>query len=317
MGKLQLAIVVPVFNEEDSLMEFWNQLTNALDDIGLFHEIIFVNDGSYDGSLKILNSFQGHGVKVVDLTLNAGHMSALDAGYREADADWVVTMDSDLQHPPSVIASMIRTAQQSGVDVVYATRSTRFEDSYFKRLSASVYYKLLRNLSGIPIHKNAADFRLISNRVLDIIKALPPGAHVFRLLIPGLGFPEETFSYVASERIAGESKYNFGSMLRLAIRSIVSFSVRPLIFSIYIGLFFSLVSIIGLGYSLLSYVQGNTIPGWASLSSAVLLLFGILFFILGILGTYLGEIWHRTSGMPDYFLNTPSKSTDGSNKEVD
>jgi glycosyltransferase involved in cell wall biosynthesis len=307
----KLAIVIPVFNEAESLNPFWNELNLVLDNLLATHEVIFVNDGSTDESLKILMGFQAHNVKVVNLLVNAGHMAALDAGYRVADAKWIVSMDADLQHPPSVIPKLLEIAEGSNVDVIYAVRSSRSEDSFVKRFTAKMYYRTLKGFSGIPIHENAADFRLISDRVLSVIKTLPPRSHVFRLLIPKLGFSYTTFEFTASKRIAGESKYGFRQMIGLALRSVVSFSTRPLMISVYLGTLFSFLSVSGLIYSVIQFFRGDTVPGWASVSSGLFLLFGILFFLLGITGTYLAEIWRRTSGIPDYFVDINSyKSED-------
>lgn len=298
----ELAIVVPVFNESDSLPLFWERLSAVLNSMDTSHQVIFINDGSTDNSLEVLTGFTGHNIKIVNLIINSGHMAALDAGFRQTNANWVLSMDSDLQHPPESIPELLKVGIEREVDVVYAVRSTRIEESFQKRFTASLYYKILRNLSGIRIYDNAADFRLFSNRVLLIIQQLEPRSHVFRLLIPKLGFPSATFEYVASSRVAGESKYGFRSMVRLALSSLVSYSVRPLILSVYLGIIFSLLSVFGLAYSFIMFANGQTVPGWASLSSLLFLLFGILFILLGIVGAYLAEVWKRTSGVPDYFV---------------
>ena len=306
MEQKTLAVVVPVFNEMESLSLFWEELTRVLNILNVSHQIIFVNDGSTDKSFEILQGFNGNGVKVVNLLVNSGHMAALDAGYRAADAKWVISMDADLQHPPEVIPHLLNLAEGNNVDVVYAVRSSRSEDTPFKRFTASMYYRILKSFSGIPLHENAADFRLISDRVLNVIKQLPPRSHVFRLLIPKLGFSYTTCEFIAANRIAGKSKYGFRQMMGLALRSVVSFSTRPLMISVYLGALFSILSIFGLTYSVIQFFNGDTVPGWASVSSGLFLLFGILFFLLGITGTYLAEIWRRTSGIPDYFVDINS-----------
>jgi len=302
MERKCLAIVVPVYNEMESIRLFWDALTVVLRSMSESHEVIFVNDGSTDGTLEILKSFVDHDVQVVNLLVNSGHMAALDAGLRATNAEFAITLDADLQHPPGEIPGMLSLAKEGAFDVVYAVRVERNEDKFFKRFTASIYYRIVRNLSGIPLHQNAADFRLISSTVLGVIKSLPPRAHVFRLLIPKLGFSATTYPYVAAERIAGKSKYGIGKMVQLGVLSVVSFSSRPLIFSVYLGALFSLLSVLGVGYSLVQFAIGNTIPGWASISTVLFLLFGILFFVLGITGTYLAEIWRRTSGIPAYFV---------------
>jgi glycosyltransferase involved in cell wall biosynthesis len=303
MTQKMLAVVVPVYNEMESLDLFWKNLSSVLNALDVSHEVILVNDGSTDDSLSIMRGFHGNDVKVVNLLVNSGHMAALDAGYRQADAKWILSMDADLQHPPSVIPKLLQMAESSDVDVIYAIRPRRSEDTLFKRFTAAMYYRVLRSFSGIPIHENAADFRLISHRVLNVIKQLPPRSHVFRLLIPKLGFSFTTYEYTAARRIAGESKYGFSNMMGLAFRSVVSFSTRPLMLSVLLGSVFCLISLLGLTYSVVQFFSGDTVPGWASVSSGLFLLFGILFFLLGITGTYIAEIWRRTSGIPDYFVD--------------
>jgi polyisoprenyl-phosphate glycosyltransferase len=312
MKQKTLAVVVPVYNEMESIALFWKKLTSVLNALDATHEVILVNDGSTDKSLSIMHGFHGNGVKVLNLLVNSGHMAALDAGYREADARWIISMDADLQHPPSVIPKLLQIAENSNVDIVYAVRSSRSEDSYVKSFTAKMYYRILKSFSGIPIHENAADFRLISHRVLNVIKQLPPRSHVFRLLIPKLGFSYATYEFIADKRIAGTSKYGLREMIGLALRSVISFSTRPLMLSVLLGSAFCLISLLGLTYSVVQFFNGDTVPGWASVSSGLFLLFGILFFLLGITGTYIAEIWRRTSGIPDYFVDIDSYNTENS-----
>jgi len=301
-----LAVVIPVYNEAEALPYFWSELVSVLMTLDISYEVIFVDDGSTDSSLEYLSSLSGHNLKIISLVTNSGHMAALDAGFRKTDARWTVSLDADLQHPPSVIPELLRIAIENSVDVVYAVRSTRTEENFHKRFAAYLYYRILRNLSGIDIYDNAADFRLISHRVMNVIKQLPPRSHVFRLLIPKLGFSFATYEFIADKRVAGSSKYGFRKMIGLALKSVVSFSARPLMISVYLGALFSLISIFGLTYSVVQFYSGETVPGWASVSSGLFLLFGILFLLLGITGTYVAEIWRRTSGIPDYFVEVSS-----------
>jgi dolichol-phosphate mannosyltransferase len=298
-----LAVVVPVYNEMESIQFFWDELTSVLRTMSVTYEIIFVNDGSTDASLEILKTFTGHNVRIVNLLVNSGHMAALDAGYRATTADWIVTLDSDLQHPPSQIPNLYSLAKESNVDIVYAVRYSRTEDSWRKRVSAGLYYKFIRKISGVEVVSHAADFRIISRRVNQVIRQIPPGSHVFRILFPMYKFSYATLSYTASERIFGKSKYDLRRMLSLAILSVISSSLRPLTLSIYLGLIFSGLSVLGLIYSIFTYFNGDTSTGWASIVSTLFLMFGILFLVLGIISAYLGMVWRKTSGIPEYFVS--------------
>jgi dolichol-phosphate mannosyltransferase len=286
----ELSVITPVFNEAEALPAFLAALKSTLDEIGVTYEVIAINDGSSDTSEAIL---RGHGwkeLKVVNFPINLGHQAALEAGYRSSTGNYVVSMDSDLQHPPSAIKGMLDKAVAESLDVVYGTRSDRREDSIFKRWSAKSYYRLMRGLTQIEISDSSADFRLISKKVVEVIRLLPTGQKVFRLMIPSLGFASGTFDFKADARIAGVSKYSFTKMLGLLVTSVVSFSVRPLWLSVQLGLIFGLISLLGIGYTVTMFALGETVPGWASTSSAILLLFAINFMVMGVFGIYLGEL---------------------------
>ena len=156
-------------------------------------------------------------------------MAALDAGYRSSKGDLVITLDADLQHPPALIPKMLDEVENKGVDVVYAVRGKRSEDSIFKRVSAKIFYRVMRSLSEVDLQTSAADFRLVSKRVVDVIRQLPLGRVVFRIFIPSLGFASSTVSYTAAPRFAGESKYNLSKMIRLSTTSLLTSSTKPLI----------------------------------------------------------------------------------------
>jgi dolichol-phosphate mannosyltransferase len=252
--------------------------------------VILVDDGSTDSSATIATEFGWKKLRVLRHPINMGHQAALDTGIRAAKGDWVLTMDSDLQHPPRQIADFISIARSNNVDVIYGVRPKRNDDSLLKRSTAALYYKLMRGLTDLDIADSAADFRLLSRRVVTAINALPPGPKVFRLLIPSLGFPSTTLEFQADKRIFGESKYTLKKMIGLLVTSTVSFSTKPLWISIQLGLLFGLLSLLGIFYTVSMFFSGETVPGWASTSSAVLLLFSINFLILGVLGLYLGEL---------------------------
>lgn len=298
----EISIIAPVYNEAEGIERFAALLKQQLDDLNLNYEVIFVDDGSTDESLKILSSIHWPELRVISFVANSGHMAALEAGYRNSSGKYVISMDSDLQHPIEMIPVLLDSARKNQSDVVYAVRSSREEDSFFKRQTAKLYYKIIGWLSEIPIQESAADFRLISKPVVDVIKGLPQGNLIFRLLIPSLGFPTSTVEYVAAPRFAGESKYNLKRMFSLSTSSLISFSTKPLTLAIQLGLIVSGIALLGFVYAIVSYLSGNVENGWASIISTILLLFGVLFVVLGIQGLYVGAILRKMLSRPTYVI---------------
>ena len=297
-----ISIVTPVFNEEGSILNFAETLRKVLDGIGESYEVIFVDDGSSDKSSELIKSFTWQESKLLTFVSNSGHMAALDAGIRAAQGNFVITLDSDLQHPPELIPTLLNVAREDDVDVVYANREKRTNDGFFKKASAKAFYKLIRGISGIEIIDSAADFRLISKRVVDVIRTLPEGRQVFRLLIPSLGFSSSNVPYEVQPRFAGESKYSFRKMLGLSVNSIIGYSTKPLTISITVGILFSIAALVGFGYVVVAYFSGNTEAGWPSLLSTILLSFGILFMIIGVMGLYIADIADIVRRRPVYII---------------
>lgn len=307
-----LSVVAPVYNEAESIVEFCAQLRATLDGMNVSYEVLFVDDGSRDDSRTLIEALAWPEARVISFIANAGHMAALDAGYRASAGDYVVCLDADLQHPPSLIPTFLETALTEKVDVVYAVRAMRSTDSWFKRRSALAYYRLMRALTDVDIQSSAADFRLISRRVVDVIRALPPGQQVFRLLIPSLGFAQRTVQYEAAERFAGTSKYTLDKMVGLSVSSVIGFTTKPLTLSIRAGLIVSLVSFAGFVYVIVRFYTGHTVEGWASVFSTVLFVFGILMIILGVFGLYIGAIVKAIQGRPSYLIDIRDSENKGS-----
>ena len=298
----RLSIVVPVYNEAESITEFATQLKSVLDGMALTYEVLFVDDGSDDRSVELIHAAGWREARVISFVLNAGHMAALDAGYRASRGDFVISLDSDLQHPPELIPDLFAEAVGKSVDVVYAARRTRERDSIFKRVTALTYYRGMRGLTGLDLQNSAADFRLISQRVVTVIRSLPVGRQVFRLLIPSLGFTSSTIYYTAAARFAGKSKYTLSKMINLSSESVIGFTTKPLTISIRIGLFVSLLAVIGFVYVIVTYFTGQALEGWASVLSTVLLMFGLLFVVLGVFGMYLATLVNASRARPLYIV---------------
>jgi polyisoprenyl-phosphate glycosyltransferase len=297
-----LSVVVPIFNEELGISEFAQQLKSNLDDLKIKYEVIFINDGSTDSSQKIINSIIWPELRSYEFQFNAGHMKALEAGLEKSTGNLIITMDSDLQHPPAYIKDFINNQKETGAEVVYGIRDLRKEDGIFKRISAKFYYKLMRKLSGINIRSNAADFRLITKSVRDVLVSLEEENKIFRLLIPSLNFQESQIVFQAEKRIHGKSKYGLKNMGSLAISSVLNFSIKPLRWAIWIGLWAVVLSLVWISYVLIAQFSGWVIQGWSSLIAAVILFAGVQLFLLGIVGQYIGQIYVSQQKRPKYLF---------------
>ena len=297
-----LSVVVPIYNEELGINEFAQQLKSNLDDLKIQYEVIFINDGSTDSSQKIINSIIWPELKRYEFQFNAGHMKALEAGLEKSTGNLIITMDSDLQHPPAYIKDFINNQKETGAEVVYGIRDLRKEDGIFKRISAKFYYKLMRKLSGINIRSNAADFRLITKSVRDVLVSLEEENKIFRLLIPSLNFQESQIVFQAEKRIHGKSKYGLKNMGSLAISSVLNFSIKPLRWAIWIGLWAVVLSLVWISYVLIAQFSGWVIQGWSSLIAAVILFAGVQLFLLGIVGQYIGQIYVSQQKRPKYLF---------------
>jgi len=297
-----LSIVVPVYNEELGIVEFANQLKMNLDQLQMQYEVIFINDGSTDATQDKIESIKWDELKSFEFQFNAGHMKALEAGFEKSTGKLVLTMDSDLQHPPKYIKNFIEKQKETNADVVYGIRDSRKEDSLFKRTTAKFYYGLVRKLSGINLRTNAADFRLMTKNVRDVLVDLQEENKVFRLLIPSLGYKESEVIFQADKRMFGSSKYGIKEMGFLAISSVLSFSIKPLRWAIWIGLWAVVLSLVWISYVLIAQFQGWVIQGWSSLIAAVILFAGVQLLLLGIVGQYIGQIYVSQQKRPKYLF---------------
>ena len=296
-----VTVVAPCFNEADSLRLFLESLRTTLDELHVTYEVIVVDDGSTDSSWAVLEATKWTELRALRLVANRGHQVALDAGIRQAAGDYVITMDSDGQHPTDLIPALLAAAKRTNSDVVYAVRQDRSDDAWFKRSTARVYYRLMRSLTGGAIQDSAADYRLMTRFVVDVINQIPD-QKVFRLLLPYLGFSSTTVEFQALRSEHGESKYSFGSMAGLAVRSSIQFSTKPLRIVMGIGFVMSFLAALWLIWVLVDFVSGRTVAGWASQMSVTLIVGGLTLFGLGIVGEYVGEVFERVKGRPNYLI---------------
>jgi len=301
--KIELSIVTPFFNEEQALLAFSTILRSALDTFQTSYEVIFVDDGSTDRSQEILKGIDWPESKILSLLHNVGHQTALEAGYSVAKGNWIVSIDADLQHPPSVVRSLYDKAVREELDVVYAVRENRDEDTLFKRITAKVFYRVIRWISGVAVIPNSADFRIVSRRVLSIINQLPE-EKVFRLLIPALGFRFGTVEFVASPRFAGRSKYSVKKMIGLALSGAIGFSLIPLRVASICGIFLSFCGVLYMFYVLFCVWTDVSVSGWASITVCILVIGGMQLFALGLLGEYVGRIFITLKQRPRFIVDS-------------
>lgn len=300
-----ISVVLPVFNEAGILGELYRRVKTVLTATGLAHEIIFVNDGSRDGSwaaILALSTSDRH-VKAINLSRNFGHQIAITAGIDVSVGEAVVVMDSDLQDPPELIPQMWAKYRE-GFDVVYAQRRTRDGESWFKRATAAAFYRLIRRMSTIDVPLDTGDFRLMSRRVVEDLKRLGEQSRFVRGLVTWVGYNQTALLYDRDRRYGGETKYPLSRMLKFAFDGITGFSSQPLRLASHLGLFFAAASL-ALTLALILYRVGggpNLIPGWTSLAVAVLFLGGIQLVAIGILGEYIGRIYEETKRRPLYLI---------------
>ncbi len=319
-----LSIVVPCYNEEEMLPTTVDVLTGLIDEMisdGRVSErsfVLFVNDGSKDRTLPMLREFAKNRSHVcfVTLSANRGHQSALIAGLMEAKkyADMMISIDADLQDDVNVIPDMV-DKYLNGADIVYGVRSGRKSDSFFKRTTAQMFYKLLA-LMGVKTVYNHADFRLMSRRAVEALSEYREKNLYIRGIIPQLGFITDEVSYERKARTAGESKYPLRKMLALALNGITSFSTKPLQMITSIGIIVLVTCFIAAVYAFVSYFTNDVERGWTSLILSIWFLGGVQLLSLGVIGEYIGKIYAEVKNRPLYFIeDSDMSSADGTDRD--
>lgn len=307
MSTLKLSVVAPVFNEEEVIGEFHRRLSEVL--IGLNDteaRIVYVVDRCTDNTLDVLRNIARADPKtrVIALSARFGHQQSLVAGIEKSlDADVVIMMDSDLQHPPELIPELLERFRD-GYEVVYTVRRDTHKIGWFRRWVGNRFYSILGKLAMIPITANAADFRLISGRVARVIIGEFRERNMFlRGLFTWVGFRQIDVKYFAANRAGGHSKYSLTKMVTLATTGIVSFSSKPLQIGIFVGVGFSLLAFILILWAVARYFIDRTTPaGWPTLVVLLLLFSGIQLIVLGIIGVYIGALYEEVKGRPRYLV---------------
>lgn len=299
------SIVIPVFNESAGLSILYDRVSELFDRLDDSAEVILVDDGSHDGSYELMTDLRARDsrFKVVRLSRNFGHQTAITAGMDLAVGDAVIVMDADLQDPPAVVLEMAARWRE-GYEIVYGVRTDRTTDTWFKRKTANGFYRLLRRLTDVDIPLDVGDFRLIDRRALGAFLAMREGSRFVRGMVASVGFRQIGVPYRREPRFAGETKYPLSKMIRLATDGVVGFSRAPLRLALQVGFVVAGLSVAGGVFALLMKVIGLfTVPGWASLVFVICLLGGIQLTVLGVLGEYLGRMYEEALHRPIYIVS--------------
>lgn len=300
----KISIVIPSFNEEGNISEIYKQISHEI--LKMNFEIIFINDGSTDNTLKNIKmlSMQDARVKYISFSRNFGHQNALKAGLDMATGDCVISMDADLQHPVHLLPQMI-DLWNSGYDLVYTVRKDIENVGMLKRITALLFYKFINLMVDVKIPQGTADFRLVDKRLISILREQFNETNMFyRGVFPWLGFKQTAIEYVPQKRFSGQTKYKLKNMINFAIVGITSFSIKPLRMAIFLGLLTTGFAMLYLFYILVLFLfTDKALQGWSSLIASVLVMGGINMLLLGVIGEYIGKIALQVKNRPEYIIN--------------
>ena len=304
--KINCSIVVPVYNEELVINETYKRLKVVMDSTKESYEIIFVNDGSCDSTRNKIQNLckKDENLILLNFTRNFGHQAAISAGMELSRGAAVVVIDGDLQDPPETIINMLEK-WKDGYEVVYGKRIKREGESSFKKFSAAVYYRLLSRITNTDIPVDTGDFRLIDRKVCNELVALPEKNRYIRGLVSWIGYRQTFVEFSRQERYAGKTKYSFGKMFKLALDGITSFSYKPLVLSGYMGIgTFFLGAIMFVVSIIKELIRRNYTLNLEMILSINLIMFGMIFCILGLMGQYIGRIFDESKGRPLYIVES-------------
>lgn len=301
---MDLSVVIPCYNEEESLHELHRRVKDACDNADIkTYEIILVNDGSSDQTLDIMRELaqKDKTIIAIDLSRNHGHQLALSAGLSQAKGEYIFVLDADLQDPPELLQPMLDRAR-TGIDVVYGQRKIRKGETWLKLALAKAFYRTLSYLSNIHIPENVGDFRLMSRRVLDKLMSMPEHHRFIRGMVAWIGYPQEPFLYERDPRYAGVTKYPMIKLIQFAIDAITSFSIKPLRISLaFAGIGAIIALLMGL-YALYAYFFEHTVAGWASLATIIAFFSSLQLVCIGFIGEYIGRTYIQVKGRPLFMI---------------
>lgn len=300
---MKLSVVIPCFNEQESLSATLKRVMSVAEPICQEVEVVLVDDGSKDSTWPIISTAAAGDSRVrgIRLSRNFGHQIALSAGLYAATGDRIFIIDADLQDPPELLCKMMAVLDD-GADVAYGRRVSRGGESAAKLGTAFLFYRVINWLSDIDIPKDTGDFRLVSRRALNAVLAMPEKHRFLRGMFAWVGFQQVPVDYDRAERFAGETKYPFAAMLRFAVTAITSFSVRPLRLAMMFAGLFAIAALLAVAYVVVGHFTGHTVQGWSSLMVVVLLIASCQFLLLGIIGEYLGRMFVEQKKRPLFVI---------------
>jgi len=303
MDTFLLSIIIPVYNEENNISPLLNRLIPIIEKYD--YEVIFVSDGSTDKTAEYINTFAktNKRIKFVGFYRNFGHQMALTCGYRQTKGDCVITIDADLQDPPEIIHEMIEKWKK-GTKVVYAKRRIREVDSFFKKKSAALFYKLINFLSETPIPDEVGDYRLLDKEIVQFLNNLPEQSRFLRGLVAWGGYPAEYVYFKREKRATGETHYTFSKMLNFALEGIISFSTKPLRLASYMGFLSAGLGFLGIIYAIVGkfFHPVGWVTGWTALFVGVMFVGGVQLLTIGIIGEYISRIYIEIQKRPQYLI---------------
>lgn len=300
-----ISILIPAYNEQGALRHLYERLNKLAGETADYDfEFLFVNDGSRDRTLEIIKEYAATDSRIsyVNLSRNYGKEIAMIAGLDHVTGDATVIIDADLQDPPELIPTMIKYWQE-GYDDVYARRTSRRGETWIKKLTSSVFYRVLQHSTRIPIQQDTGDFRLLDRRCVEALRQIRESQRYTKGMFSWIGYKKKEITYERDPRIAGETKWNYFSLANLAIEGIVSFTTSPLRFSTYVGIVVSFFAFIYMLFLVVrTLIHGSDLAGYPSMMAAILFLGGVQLLSLGIIGEYIGRIFNETKQRPLYFV---------------
>lgn len=309
----QVSIVVPVYNEQENIRYFYQEIRKYMDPLTYTYELVFIDDGSSDDTVRLLEQLtkQDARVRTVILARNFGHQVALTCGLDYAQGDAVITMDGDLQHPPELLPVLLAKWEE-GFEVVQTVRLDTQGVSRFKRYTSNLFYRFINTISRIHIKEGGSDFRLMDRKAVETFQCFKERGRFIRGLIGDLGYRQTCIEFIAPERHAGKSKFSLRKMLTFALDGITSFSTLPLRIAFYLGILMGLFSLLlTLDVVYTKVFTENAVPGWATIAASVLLLGGLQLAGIGIIGEYIGRIFEEVKARPLYWVSGELRSSAG------
>lgn len=299
-----ISIVTPVYNEEDNVVFFHEEITKVMETTGMDYELIYVNDGSKDRTDELIRALaeKDSHVRAITFARNFGHQTAITCGMDFARGDAVITMDGDMQHPPELIPLLLEK-WKDGYDIVQTIRTSTEDSGFIKKITSAGYYKVINSISKTPVTPGGSDFRLMNRKSLDVFLRFREHARFIRGIVGGLGFKQTTIKFEAPARHAGVSKFSMNKMLHFAMDGILTNSTTPLRAAFYAGAVSGFIGILLILHVLYSYLVGNTVPGWATMTILIAFFGSANLVGLGIIGEYIGRIYEESKNRPLYWIS--------------